>query len=354
MADFSVALEQLRGAIETSEGTATTPTRIISTGPPGNVDISGLLKRVTIEDRRAAGTRTSLRATYSGIESSDLVLSNIPVSYQEVGWFLSLVAPSGGGVPGTVDTSSFTRTFTPVEGATVNTYGTGYRTANLQYSAADFASTLVYKLPAMRVGRIAFTWNKRASGTDTGLMMDVSFMQSKGTATQGTAFDGSLTAGTPTLAIGNQVSAYVDGTYAGIGVTLDNQITSATFALELPITYHDGFDGTNGHTSAHYAQQWVPSVTVQRRFSDKTELTAYLAKSVRVFRFHAEGGVVGAATATNQFRFDTVVSPTDHSVTQVDGLYYADLSFEGIYDGTLTTTWQAFLRNATAAAYTAT
>ena len=45
--------------------------------------MSRRLKRITIEDRRAAGTRTSLRATYSGIESSDLVLSNIPVSYQE-------------------------------------------------------------------------------------------------------------------------------------------------------------------------------------------------------------------------------------------------------------------------------
>jgi hypothetical protein len=253
-----------------------------------------------------------------------------------------------------VDTSAYTRTFTPVEGTTVNTYGTGFYTANLQYSAADFASTLVYKLPAMRIQRIAFTWNKRASGTDTGLMMDLSLTMGKGTATQGTAFDGSLTAGTPTLAIGNQVSAYVDSAYASIGSTLDNQITSATFALELPITYHDGFDGTNGHTSAHYAQQWVPTVTMQRRFSDKTELTAYLAKSVRALRFFAEGGIVGGSTATNQFTFNAVVSPTDHSVTQVDGLYYADLSFEGIYDGTLTTTWSAALRNSVAAAYTAT
>ena len=338
-----------------SEGTATTPTRIISTGPPGNVDISGLLKRMTIEDRRAAGTRTSLRATYSGIESSDLVLSNIPVSYQEVGWWLSLVAPAGGTAPTTVDTSAYSRAFLPVEGTTVNTYGTGYRTANLEYSSADFASTLVYKLPAMRVGRIAFNWNKRASGTDTGLMMDVSLMMSKGTATQGTAFTGTLTAGTPTLAIGNQVSAYVDSAYAGTATgTLDNQITSATFALELPVTFHDGFDGTNGHTSAHYAQQWVPSLSVQRRFSDKTELTAYVNRSVRAFRFNSVGGVVGASTATNQFRFDAVVSPTDHTVTQVDGLYYADLSYEGIYDGTLTTTWSAFLQNASSAAYTAT
>ena len=84
MADFTVTLERLAGAIELgAEGTATTPTRILYAGPPGNIDISGLLKRETIEDRRAAGTRTSLRATYSGIQNNALTINNMPVSYGE-------------------------------------------------------------------------------------------------------------------------------------------------------------------------------------------------------------------------------------------------------------------------------
>jgi hypothetical protein len=354
MADFSIALEQLRGAYETSEGTATTPTRIISTGPPGAVDISGVLKRATIEDRRAAGTRTSLRGTYSGLETSDIVISNVPVSYQEVGWWLGLIAPTGAVAGGTVDTSAYTRTFTPAEGTAVNTFSTGYYTANLQYSSLDFASTLVYKMPAMRVTNLTFRWDKRGSGTDTGLMMDVALTMSKGTATQGTAFDGSLSHTTPTLALGNQVTSYIDAAYTATGTTTDAQIMSGQFSLDLPVTYHDGFDGTNGHTSAHYAQQWVPTMTLTRRFSDKTELTSYINKTVRAVRLQSVGDVVGASTATNLFRFDAMVSPTDHTVTQVDGLYYAELSYEAIYDATLTTSWSAYLQNNTAAAYSAT
>ena len=353
MADFSVALERLDGAIEATDGGATAPTRIISTGPPGNVDISQLLKRETITDRRAAGTRTSLRGTYSGLETSDLVISNVPVSFNEVGWWLTLVAPAGDSGSVT-DTSAYTRTFLPVEGTTVSTWGTGFYTCNLEYSTLDFASTLVYQMPAMRVTNITFRFDKRASGTDTGVMMDIALTMSKGTLTQGTSFTSSLSQTTPTLAIGNQVSAYVDSAYGSIGGTADAQITSATFSLDLPVTYHDGFDGTNGHTSAHYAQQWVPTLSIQRRFSDKTELTAYVNKSVRAMRFEALGDVVGATTTKNTFRLDAVVSPTDHTVTQVDGLYYADLSYEGIYDSTLTTNWSATLINTVSDDYTTT
>ena len=354
MADFTIALEQLRGAIEVAEADGTTPTRIISTGPPGNVDPSGLIKPETIEDRRAAGTRTSLRATYSGIENNTLSLSNVPVSYQEIGWWLASIAPTGGTAPATVDTSAYERTFTPVEGATVNTYGTGYYSYNLEYSSADFASTLTYKLPAMRPSNFSLRFDKRASGTDTGAMMDIELMMSQGTATQGSAFAGSLSVTTPTLVIGNQVAAYVDSTYGSIGGTADDQITNATFNLVNPLTLHDGFDGVNGHTSGHLAQQWTPTLTISRRFSDKTELTAYVNKTQRAIRLQATGGVVGASTATNILRLDFVGSPTDHRAQAQDGLWYAEIDYEGIYDATLGTSWEVYLRNATAAAYTAT
>ena len=351
MADFTTSLEQLRGAASATEAAATTPSRIISTGPPGNVDISGVLKRMTIEDRRAAGTRTSLRNTYSGIESSDLVLTNIPVSYQEDGWWLSADAPSGAAAGAAVDTTAYTRKFLPVESTTVNTYGTGYRTFNLEYAAQDFASTLVYKMPAMRVTHLAFHFNKRASGTDSGVMMDITLTMGQGVATQGTAFTGSLSLTTPTLVLGHEVVTSVDTSWAGIGGTPDTQITSGTFSLDLPVTYHDGFDGSAQHTSAHYAQQWVPTWTWQRRFSDLTELTAYLAKSIRAVQFKATGDLVGAVSAVNTFQLDGVVSPTDHTITHVDGLVYADLSFEGIYDATLTSNWRVVLTNAVSTSY---
>ena len=353
MADYTVALEQLRGAIETSEGTATTPTRILSTGPAGNIDASDIRKRETIEDRRAAGTRTSLRATYSGIESSMIRLSSIPVSYEETGWWLSLLAPSGGTAPTTTN-DAYERTFTPVEGTATNTYGTGYFTANLQYSSLDFASTMVEKVPACAITSMTLNFDKRASGTDTGVTMDLELTQTQGTVTAGTAFDGSLSATTPTLVIGNQLTAYVDSAYGSIGSTSDDQIMSASFTLTNPLTWHDGMDGTNAHTSGHWAQQWTPTMSITRRFSDLTELNAYVAKTTRAVRLEALGDAIGTASDQTTFRLDFVGKPTDHRRTQVDGLYYAEIDLEAIYDATLTTSWSAYVFNTTDAAYTAT
>lgn len=354
MADFTSALEQLRGAIETGEGSATTPTRILSLGPAGNVDAGDLLNRANIEDRRAAGTRTSLRDLYSGIEDNMLRISSIPMSYQEVGWWLTLLAPTGGAVPGTVDTSAYTRTFTPTEGTSTNTYGTGYYTANLEYSSLDFESTLVYQMPAMAITNLTMNFDKRASGTDTGAMLDLEFTMTQGTATQGTAFNGSLSQGTPTLIIGNQLTSYVDDDYGSIGSTADDQVMSASFNLVNPLTWHDGMDGTNAHTSGHWAQQWTPTMTLTRRFSDTTELDAYVARTTRAVRIHATGDVVGGSTATNQFYLDFVGKITDFNPTLVDGLWYAEIPMEAVYDSTLTTSWSTWLQNATAAAYTAT
>jgi hypothetical protein len=353
--DFTIALERLEGAIELgAEGTATAPTRILYSGPPGGIDPSGLIKPETITDRRAAGTRTSLRATYSGIEMNTLSLSSVPVSYQDFGWWLSLLAPTGAGVPGTVDGTSFERTFTPVEGTAVNSFGVGFYSANLEYTSMDFESTLTYQLPAMRVSNFTVNFDKRASGTDTGVMFDVELMMAQGTATQGTALTSALSHTTPTLAIGNQLTAYIDAASTAIGTTADDQVMAASFNLVNPLTWHDGMDGTNGHTSAHYAQQWTPTMTLTRRFSDTTELAAYVAKTTRAVRIEAVGDVVGATTATNIVRLDMICSPTDHRATQVDGLWYAEIDYEGIYDSTLTTSWEFYTRSASSAAYTAT
>lgn len=354
MATGSVALEQLRGRIEVSEAAGGTPTRILSIGPGGGVDISGIDQYATIEDRRAIGTRTSLQATYSGIQDNKLRISGVPVSYQEIGWWLTLLAPTGGVVPGTVDTSAYTRTFTPVDaaGTSVNTYSVGYHTAYFEYSAQDFVSTKVWKMPAMRLTDLVINFSKRASGTDTGLTMDAEFQMTSGTASAGTAFTGTLTAGTPTLAIGNQLTATVDTTT--IATTTDANITTASFHLVNPVSFHDGMDGTGGHTSAHHSLQWTPTLTLNRKFSDLTELNAYVAKTTRKVRLAAVGPVVGATTATSQLFLDFYGAPMSHTVSATDGMWYAQIELEGIYDSVVTTSWTAFLRNGVAAAYTAT
>jgi hypothetical protein len=206
----------------------------------------------------------------------------------------------------------------------------------------------------MRLTNLTINFNKRASGTDTGLTVDAELTMGKGTATRATAFTGTLSQGTPTLAIGNQLASYVSNTFATIGGTADTNIMSASFNLVNPLTWHDGMDGTNGHTSAHHAQQWTPTMTLTRKFSDTTELDAYVNRTTRAVRLHATGGIVGATTATNQFYLDFMGKVTDYNPTLVDGLWYAEVAMEAIYDPTLTTSWRAFLQNGVSAAYTAT
>ena len=63
---------------------------------------------------------------------------------------------------------------------------------------------------------------------------------------------------------------------------------------------------------------------------------------------------MGATTATNQLQLNFYGVPMAHRVVEVEGMWYAEIDLEGIYDSTATTSWTAFLRNATAAAYTAT
>jgi len=352
MATGSVALERLRGALEVVEADGTTPTRILYVGPAGSIDVSGVQKRETIEDRRAWGKRTGLYATYSGMESSVVTISNIPMAYQSIGWWLTMIAPTGGGTPGTVDSSSYTRTFTPVEGTTLNTYATGYKSAYLEYAPADLASTIVRTLPAMRMTGLAFNFSKRASGTDSGATMDLTLEMAEGTATNGTAFSGSLSDYAQTLILGNEIATYIDS--GTVGITADTEVTTVRFDLQNPLSYHDGFDGVNGHTSAHHSLQWTPTMTIGRKFSDLDELDAYVAKTTRMVQVKATGDIVGATTAVNEFKFDFVGKPMDHRQTEIDGLVYSEIDLEGIYDSTMTTCWEVFLRNSVAAAYTAT
>lgn len=353
MATGSVALQKLQGRIEIAEGTAaSTATRILYVGPGGGIDISGVQRYDTIEDRRAWGKRTSLAATYSGIQYNTINISGAPISYEGIGWWLSLLAPSGGTVPGTVDTSCYTRTFTPVEGTAVATFGTGYNTAFLEFSTLDFAATRVWQLGAMRIASMTLNFSKRASGTDTGATMDLELIMGQGTARTATAFGTALSDITNTLVIGSQLASYIDT--STIGSTADTNVTAARFTLTNPVSWHDGMDGTSGHTSAHHSLQWTPALTLTRKFSDLTELNAYVAKTVRKVRLAATGGIVGATTATNYFALDFYGVPMDHRVVESDGMWYAEIDLEGIYDSTATTSWTASLRNGSSAAYTAT
>lgn len=357
MATGSLGLVTLRGALGASEGAATTPTRLLYPGLPENVDLTGIQQFATIEDRRAWAKRDGLADVYNGIEDNTVVLNNVPWTFQDGPFYVCTLpgivsgAGTGAGTPTTVDTSAYSRTFTPSQSVTA-VGATGGYDLHLQAGHTDLISTVGWSIPGLRCSDYTLTFRKRASGTDTGVTWGGTWVTPK-TATQITAFTGSLSDRAQTSAVGNNSKTYVDSTYANIGTTADANITEAVFHLAQVPSWHDGLDNTGLHTSLHFPAQWLSELTILRKFSDTTELAAWTARTLRAIRVINEGAIVGAVTAKNTVRLDFMGKAMEHSHEWVDGILYARIRYEGTYDATLLSSWSIFTQNAISTAYTA-
>jgi len=358
MATGSIPLFSMRGALGATEGASTTPTRLLYV-PVGAVDLSGIQQFETIEDRRAWAKATGLVATYNGIENNVIAINNAPVSVTDIGWWLATIpgvvsgSGTGAGTPTTTDTSAYTRIFKPSQ--TVTTVGaTGGYDAHLQFGYVDLLSTVGWSIPGLRCTSFSLNWNKRASGMETGLTFSGTWTTNK-TATQITAFTGSLSDRTQVWSLGNNLLSYVDSSYGSIGGTADTNVTSATWSWQRPAVFHDGMDGTALHTSMHFPAQETSTLSLNRKFSDVTELNAYIAKTQRAIRLKAEGSLIGAVSAKNTTQLDFVgtYQPGGHVHAAQDDMLYATLNFEEVYDSTLTAGWAITTINAVSAAYTA-
>lgn len=356
MATGTIGLTTLRGALGASEGAATTPTRYLYPGVPDNVDLSDIQQFETIEDRVAWAKRDGLRALVNGVENNTVRFNNVPATPEDTGFYLSTIpgivsgAGTGAGTPTTTDTSAYTRTFTPSQ--TVTAYGaTGGYDLHLQVGFTDLISTVGWSIPGLRNTDFTLAFTKRASGTDTGCMWS-GVWQTPKTATQITAFTGSLSDRTQTLATGNMFYAYVDSAAGSLGGTADTNITSGIFQVVQNPAWHDGADGTGLHTSMHFPEQWMSMLTVVRKFSDTTELAAYKARTRRAIRLKNEGALIGAVSAKNTIQLDFVGDYQTHRHTWVDGILYAELVYLGVYDSTLTASWKATTISTVSAAYT--
>lgn len=354
MATGTQVLTTLRAALGASEGATTTPTRLLYPGLPENVDLSGIQQFTTIEDRVAWAKRDQVRALYNGVEDNTVALSNVPASFEDLGFYLSTIpgiisgAGSAAGTPTTTDTSAYTRVFLPSQ--TVTAYGaTGGYDMHLQVGEADLISTVGWSIPGLRCTDFTLNMKKRASGTDTGLTFSGTWQTPK-TATQITAFTGSLSDRTQTLPTGNVGKTWLDTTTSGS--TADPAITEATFHVGNPPSWHDGLDATSLHTSMHFAQPMSSDLTITRKFGDTTELATYLARTTRKFRFKAEGALIGAVSALNTIQLDFIGQIVTHQRTWVDGILYATINLMGIYDATLLASYKFTTISTVSAAYT--
>lgn len=357
MATGSLGLVTLRGALGATEGAATTPTRLLYPGSPDNVDLTGIQQFATIEDRVAWAKRDGLRNVTNGIEDNTVVLNNVPASTEDFGFYLCTVpgvasgsTGLGANTPTTTDTSAYTRTFTPSQTSTAVGSAGGYD-LHLQVGQADLIGTVGWSIPGLRCTDLSVTFRKRSSGTDHGIVFSGTWQTPK-TATQITAFTGSLSDRAQTIPTGMTNKTFVESAYNASISTADPEIMEATFHLAQPPAWHDGMDDTGLHTSMHFPSQWLSELTITRKFSDTTELAAYKARTLRHIRVLNEGALIGASTALATIQMDFVGKPMEHQHTWVDGILYATIRFEGVYDSTLLSSWSFKTINTVSAAYT--
>lgn len=354
MATGSELLLSVRGALGASEGAATTPTRILYPGVPSNVDLGGIKALTAIEDRRAWNKADQVADILTGIEDNGITIAPFPASTEDLGFWLSTAvgvvsgAGQGAGTPTTTDTSAYLRLFKPSQ--TAYAYGaTGGYDLHLQVGHSDFISTLGWSIPGLRCTDFTLGFKKRASGTDTGVLFGGTWQTNK-TSTDITAFTGSLSDRTQTFLTGNMFKAYVDT--STMGSTADTDVSEATFTFGRPPSWHDGADGIGLHTEMLFPNPMASSMQVIRKFADTLEYAAYKAKTLRKIRLICEGALIGASTALATIQLDFVGKLVTHRSMYVDGMLYAELGYQGIYDSTLGASWAVTTINTVSAAYT--
>ena len=345
------SLGSLRGAVESAEGDSTTPTRLLPILPE-SISIAPTLG--SIEDRREwAKGFDGLADVYPGIEDWTVTLSGLQCSFEDAGWWWTAFMKSGSAAPTTVDTSAYSRTFTPNQSSSV--VGTGVESLHLQYSATDLIGTVGWSIPGLVGQDLALHFRKRASGTDTGVTMDIT-LRTASAATLITAFTGSLSDRAQTLALGQQLSADIDSSASSLGTTADNNVTEADLTISRPAIFHDGMIAAATHTSMH-RDMAETSLSIVRKFSDLTEYNAWkgsnFSKTLRAVRIEALGAIVGAVSAKNTLRADWVGKWDDPGQIPelIDGLWYQRFSGQGIYDATVGGSVKLFTQNNVSAAY---
>lgn len=311
-------LASARAGLESTRGTAVTPTRIVYFSEASHNQEVG-----TIAPRESWASYTPNRRAYQGLERNTFNFSG-DFTYTDAIWWanLALDAEASGSV---TDTSAYTWTFLPVHTTD------SLKSATLQYAYADLLSVVGWEVDGCLVNSLSVTWSKAVGGENTGVTFDAEIMTASG-ATQITAFTGSLSDRAITSALGNHTLTYINGTGSAFGTTADTRFNQVTWTVNNNYVYRDGFDGTNTAIEIVRTGPRQSRVTAQRYFSDKTELDAYIAKTDRRFRVKTVGATVGATTAKNTIQLDAGGVWEVHNAADVDGLVYANLELLPIYD----------------------
>lgn len=329
-------LASARAGLESTIGTPVTPTRLLYHEKADISQAVGL-----IQPSEAWASFTPFRRAYPGLERAGFGFSG-DFTFEQ-GWFwlnLAVDAEASGSV---TDISAYAWAFLPVHTSDA------LKSATIEFGYTDLLSTVGWRLPGCICNRLKITWTKPVEGGETGVKYEAEIMSAYG-LTQITSFGGSLSDVAMTSAVGNGTKTYLNSTASAFGTTADTRINQATFEVDNGYTYRDGFDGTNHAIEIVRTKPRMSSLTFQRYFNDKTELDAYIAKTTRRLRVLNEGAVVGAATAKNTLQLDFAGVAKVHDKAEVDGLIYANIGLQPLYDSSILSDYKITLINTVASA----
>jgi len=309
-------LASARAGLESTRGTEVDPTRIIYFRSGAHVQDVG-----TVIPSEAWGNFTPNRRAYPGLERNTFNIAG-DFTYTDAHWWLNhaIDAEATGSLS---DTSAYTWTFTPVHTSDA------LKSSSWEMSYVDFISTWGISVPGVVVNKLKVTWTKAVGGEETGVSFEAELM-SASAGTQITSFGGSLSDRTIVNAIGTGWATYLDS--STMGSTADTRINQATWEVDNGFVYRDGANASGVAVEIVRAKKRMAKVTMQRYFSNKTELDAYIAKTTRLFRSKVTGSLAGAASALHTIQLDYVGVPVVHDKTvDVDGLVYANIELEPLY-----------------------
>ncbi len=301
-----------RAALESTRGTDLTPTRLIYAE---NFVLEHDVATIRADERRA-----SYEPVYSAAAGPELsrVTMTGRVTFEDIIWhanhfYKALAAASSGTPPNAVWLFTPTNTSDDVKTHTLQLGDTGAIGTSpgvkLNYGMGD---------------ELNIHYEKNDDGAAT---FSAKYLYAKA-LTQITSFTGSLTDRVTVPVSCNNTVVKIDTTT--IGTTTDTAVVSADFTLNLsPVPLYT-LDGTLAAQAVYRPDYRRWKLVITRQYSNATEFTAYVAKTVRKIR-------ILTTNSTNILQQDCYGVWTDRKYAEVDGIVTEELTLEPVYDVTTST-----------------
>ncbi len=301
-----------RAALEATRGTGVTPTRIIYG------------QSFTHEQLVAAIRPEELRNNYEGFwqssagkEENTFGMSG-RASFDDLVWHYNMFIAPLGTASGTASTA-YTYAFTP-SGTADNV-----KSASIQLGYADTIATA----PGVSlVGVVGDTLHLHWEKNDDGAMTFETTYKSIGTATQITAFTGSLSDRVTTPVSMNATRVTLDATT--IGTTADSNVVAVDWTLNLnPVPFY-ALNNTAGASALYRPSHRTWTATITRQYANDTEWDIYQSKAERKVRILSIGPALSGTFYTSQLDLYGVY--TNRSWSDVDGIITEELTLEPYVD----------------------